>query len=458
MRIGRTLPPTAAPIYFRDIISGLRGVFQGRRELERFKVELREYFGVKHCFLVSSGKAALTLILQALKELYPDRDEVLIPAFTCYSVPSSIVRAGLKVRLCDINPDTLDFDFDQLCNILSQCSHGEAYKNTNELSDNNYELPSLSPQPATSTQPYLNHSDPSAKRSSSEAVLPPYVVSNRLLAIVPTHLFGLPADIDRVRELLGDPQIVIVEDAAQAMGGEWKGKKLGTLGDVSFFSLGRGKALSAVEGGIILTDRADIAEKIEGVLGGILRYSIKDLIRLAFNAVLLAVFLKPRFFWFPKSLPFLKLGETIYDPSFKIRRMSYFQAGLAKGWQKKLKEFKEKRAKNSRRWASFLQEDCMYRYRLENGNLPDLIRFPIRVDNESLRERILRGSEQQGLGIMPAYPDSIDGIQELKDGFQGQRLPISKKTVRKIITLPVHPFITERDVDEIAGLTSKIGN
>ena len=458
MRIGRTLPPAAAPIYFRDIFSGIKALFRGKGELEHFKSELKDYFDAKHCFLVSSGKAALTIILKALQDAHPDRDEVLIPAFTCYSVPSAIVRAGLKVRLCDISPDTLDFDFDQLPKILSQASHAKASRKTNELSATSDEFPSLNPQPATITQPHLNHNDPSAKRSSSEAVLPPCVVSNRLLAIIPTDLFGLPADIEQLRMLVHDPEIIIVEDAAQAMGGEWKGKKLGTLGDVSFFSLGRGKALSAVEGGIILTDRADIAEKIEGVLGGILRYSIKDLIRLAFNAVLLAAFLKPRFFWFPKSLPFLKLGETIYDPSFKIRRMSYFQAGLAKGWQKKLKEFKEKRAKNSRRWASFLQEDCMYRYRLENGNLPDLIRFPIRVDNESLRERILRGSEQQGLGIMPAYPDSIDGIQELKDGFQGQRLPISKKTVRKIITLPVHPFITERDVDEIAGLTSKIGN
>jgi len=120
MRIGRTLPPAASPIYPRDILSGIKGVFRGKRELNRFQSELKEYFGVKHCFLVSSGKAALTLILKALHKIHPDRDEVLIPAFTCYSVPSAIVRAGLKVRLCDISPDTLDFDFNQLDKILAQ--------------------------------------------------------------------------------------------------------------------------------------------------------------------------------------------------------------------------------------------------------------------------------------------------------------------------------------------------
>ncbi len=83
MRVGRTLPPAATPITFKAIVSGFRGIIRGRRELDRFESELKEYFGVEHCFLVSSGKAAFTLILLALKELRPERDEIIIPAFTC---------------------------------------------------------------------------------------------------------------------------------------------------------------------------------------------------------------------------------------------------------------------------------------------------------------------------------------------------------------------------------------
>src|SRR6266850_4621412 len=120
MRIGRTLPPAATPIGVRAIVSGVCGIFRGRRELDRFRSELKEYFGVKHCFLVSSGKAAFTLILLALKELFPHRDDVLIPAFTCYSVPSSVVRAGLRIRLCDLRPDSLDLDFTHLSAMLSE--------------------------------------------------------------------------------------------------------------------------------------------------------------------------------------------------------------------------------------------------------------------------------------------------------------------------------------------------
>lgn len=114
VRIGRTLPPAVAPIGMANIASGILAMFQGESATLSFTNQLKTYFNVKHCFLLSSGKASLTLILQALKELHPDKDEVLIPAFTCYSVPAAIVRAGLKVRICDVEPESLDFDYREL--------------------------------------------------------------------------------------------------------------------------------------------------------------------------------------------------------------------------------------------------------------------------------------------------------------------------------------------------------
>ena len=109
MIIRRTLPPTAAPIYCRDIVNGLVGMLRGGPEIERFESEIREYFGVRHCFTLSSGRAALTVILRALHALHPERTVVVIPAYTCYSVAASIVRASLSICLCDIDARTLDF-------------------------------------------------------------------------------------------------------------------------------------------------------------------------------------------------------------------------------------------------------------------------------------------------------------------------------------------------------------
>ena len=170
MRIGRTLPPAAAPIYPGDILSGIQGLFNGHRELGRFETELKDYFQVKHCFLLSSGKATLSLILQALRDIQPERDEVLIPAFTCYSVPSAIIRSGLRIKLCDINPDTLDFDYDQLSRLLSQSSPAKA-----------------SLEPNKPNQPN-KHNEPKQ----------PNKPMSRLLCIIPTHLFGIPSDIGRI--------------------------------------------------------------------------------------------------------------------------------------------------------------------------------------------------------------------------------------------------------------------
>ena len=192
MRIGRTLPPAAAPIPLYDILRAVPFGFTLPSHHNHLEKELIEEFGQKYCFLVSSGKAALTLILTALKDLYPQRTEVLIPAFTCYSVPAAIKKAGLRVKLCDMAPSSLDFDKDHLQKIIS------------------------------------------ADRQEK-----------KLLCVLVTHLFGCPADYSGIQKIVGS-DIPIIEDAAQAMGEKLNGKKLGTLADAGFFSLGRGKVLSTM--------------------------------------------------------------------------------------------------------------------------------------------------------------------------------------------------------------------
>ncbi|HZW36455.1 MAG TPA: DegT/DnrJ/EryC1/StrS family aminotransferase, partial [Candidatus Deferrimicrobiaceae bacterium] len=159
MRPGRTIPPAAAPVPIRDLFRGVSGLFRGGY-LDPLEDEIKGYFGSRFVFLVSSGKGALVLILRALSSLR-NRRKVVIPAYTCYSVPSAIVKAGLDIALCDVDPDTLDFDYGRL-----------------------------------------------------EAI-----VDEKTLCVVPTHLFGIPSDIDRVRRTCEGKGIFIVEDAAQAMGG-----------------------------------------------------------------------------------------------------------------------------------------------------------------------------------------------------------------------------------------------
>lgn len=397
MRIGRTLPPAAAPIGMGSLASGFAALLAGRRPLERFERELKEHFGVRHCFLVSSGQAAFTLILQALKALSPGRDEVLIPAFTCYSVPASIVRAGLRIRLCDVSPDRVDFDPAQLCAI------------------------------------------PTAK----------------VLAAVPTHLFGLPAEVAGLRKLLRDPGIAIVEDAAQAMGETVEGGKLGTLGDIGFFSLGRGKALSCVEGGVILTNRDDIAAILGGLLARLPRYEAPELLSLILKAVALMVLVRPRLFWLPRSLPFLRLGETIFDPDVPIRRMSSFQAGLAGRWRRQLEALRATRIRNVTRWRAAIDGSGRKESAAVHGRSPGLARLPLRIRDAGARESLLRESRERGLGIMPVYPTSIAAIPQLKGMFSGTAFPAADRCASELVTLPTHPYLTEGDFRTLGSVVSR---
>ena len=391
MRIGRTLPPAAAPFSLKEVLSGLAALFTGESARERFQAELREYYRVPHVFLLSSGKAALAVILQALKELAPERDEVLVPAYTCYSVPAAVTRAGLRVRSCDIDPRTLDFDWGQVEEALA---------------------------------------------------------GGEVLAAVSTHLFGLPADVERLKGLAARHGVAVIEDAAQAMGGELDGRKLGTLGDVALFSLGRGKPLSTVSGGIILTGNGKLAEAISALVKKLPGEGWSDGVLAFCYALALLILLRPCFFWLPRALSFLKLGETVFDPSFDLKRLGSFQAGVAKGWQERLVRLREARLDR----AGLLEKAGFAAPPTLKGARPNLIRFPVLVEDAVTRQRLLKESEEQGLGLSAVYPEAVSGIPELKGRAAGGPAPRAEQVARSLVTLPVHPYVTKRDVELIAGL------
>jgi len=401
MRIGRSLPPAAAPIGLRELAAGFGGMLQGQKALDRFQSELKTYFGVRHCFLVNSGKAAFTLVLLALKELFPGREEVIIPAFTCYSVPSSVARAELRIRLCDLGRDSLDLDFAQLSAMLSGATIGGP------------------------------------------------------LAVVPTHLYGYPSDVPRVRQLIRDAAITIVEDAAQAMGETLEGRKLGTLGDVGFLSLGRGKAFSTVEGGVILTDRDDIAAALSARMSGLPGYGIWGQLRLIAKALGLMTFIHPVLFWLPRALPFLKLGETVFDREFPILRMSAFQAGLALNWDERLRSMRNARKVNTIRWLEILEDIGARGSWFALPQSLGLVRFPIRVRDANRRSVLLRESVEGGAGIVPVYPKSINRLAELKGEIPAQDFPVAEGCARELVTMPTHSYVTQEDVGVIRRLLGR---
>lgn len=387
MRLGRTIPPAAAPVRPQDLLHGLCGVLFGKRYLDALEAELRQYVDVRHVFLVSSGKAALTLILLALKSLSARRDAV-IPAYTCYSVPSAVVKAGLKVTPCDVDPETLDFDYARL-----------------------------------------------------EAVL-----GENTLCVVPTHLFGVPADVSRVQSLCEARGIFVVEDAAQAMGGTSRGRKLGTLGDVGFFSLGRGKNITCGAGGIIVTTSDRIAAAIarlhaalgdRGIIGGVKPF---------LQVLLMAVFIRPALYWIPAALPFLKLGQTCFDTDFPMRRLSGLQAGLLRHWRSRLAESNQVRAATAADLGNGLQSVPPVRRAIA------YLRLPVLVQSREERDRLLSRSHELGLGVSLMYPGPVTEIAELKAECQGSRCPSASRLADRLVTLPTHHLLADRDKQTLREL------
>jgi dTDP-4-amino-4,6-dideoxygalactose transaminase len=399
-------------------MNGIRGAIHGKSEVEQRCREIARYFNADYCYLVSSGKAALYLILEALRKRHPHRREVIIPAFCCYTVPSAIMRAGLKIRLCDIDPVTLDYDYDCLERLVKEYNSGKSDEleksgeETEQRKDDNKK---------TGTQP------------------------KELLAVISVHLFGNTANVERVRELVNDSSVTIIEDAAQVMGAIEDNKKVGTSGDVGFFSLGRGKALSAIEGGVIVTNDAALGEQLDRETGKIPEYSLPDKLKLLFYAFALWVFQRPSCYWLPKSLPFLKIGDTIYDLAFKICKISSFQAGVVRNWQGKLVRFSNLRMIAAQEWSKLKNLMLFAEHLSDTKRQLSLIRYPIRIKNRDAWIELLRLSDAKGLGVMHTYPDSVNAIKALSREFEGLEYPNARNLARQLLTLPVHPLLSEKD-------------
>lgn len=383
IKIRRTIPPSAAPIPGKYLWHGLRGFYQGEKYLYKVEEEIKRYFGAKYVFMVSSGKAALYLILRALKDLHPGKDEVLIPAYTCFSVPSAILKAGLKVSLCDIDPLTLDF---------------------------NYELLRKEINPAT-------------------------------LCILSTHLFGRPADLKRLMDICLEMQLFAVEDAAQAMGGCYGGKKLGTIGDVGFFSLGRGKNITCGSGGIIVTNSDLIAKKLQNEYLNLPGPSAGETIKEFLQVIIMSLFIRPSLYWLPAGMSFLKLGETNFLNDFPVQKLAGAKAGLLEGWRTLLENSNLSRERNSSHFIHELQLP-------QPGESPiPFLRFPYLLTGKGLNEvnRLNSKEKEKVLGISRMYPTPINEILEIHGSFKGLKFPVAKKVAECLLTLPTHQLLMEED-------------
>ena len=277
MRIRRTVPPAAAPVRLTDLGFALAGVLAPERAISARLREIRTYFGVRDAFFASSGTAALTVALQALGGL-SRRSEVVLPAYTCPSVPAAVLKAGLRPVLVDVDPRTFDFDYTALARALT----------------------------------------------------------DETLAVIAHHPFGVASNVDRIRALCRRRGAFVVEDAAQAMGVTSGRRHVGTMGDVGIFSLGRGKSITCGSGGVIVTNSEVIGRALGEASARLRKPTLVDQLKQLAVLTFMAIFLHPRLFWFPAGLKCLKLGQTIFPTNICLKRLSGLQAGFLRTWRQRL--------------------------------------------------------------------------------------------------------------------------
>lgn len=182
---------------------GFDGNRNGHWKAKELEAAINNYYGCKYSQLVSSGTAALTTAMSALGIGYGD--EVICPSFTFVASFEAIISAGAVPVLVDVD-DTLTLD-------------------------------------------------PAAVKAA---------ITPKTKCIMPVHMCGSMADLDALQAICKEHNLILLEDACQAIGGSYKGKKLGTIGDAGTFSFDYVKTMTCGEGGVVMTNREDVYIKSDG--------------------------------------------------------------------------------------------------------------------------------------------------------------------------------------------------
>jgi perosamine synthetase len=388
----RHLAPAGAPIRLPDLARWTRLAIAGGDVAASLRQEFCDRFGVRHSFLTSTGRAGMTLLLRAMRRLAPSqRDEVVVPSYTCYSVAASVVKAGLRPRIVDIAPDTLDYSHDD-----------------------------------------LGRTD-----------------MTRVLAIVATNLYGFPNDLPALSRFARQHGVFLVDDAAQAMGARVGGRSSGTWGDAGLFSFDKGKNVAAIDGGVVVTSSDDLADALRHEAAGLPAAGAGEAAGGVAKALVYFLMLRPWLYWIPNRVPQLELGKTTFTTEFPLTQPCRPLVALGRTMMRHLDEFTRARvATGGALLEAVGRVPGIRTLRAVDGSVPVHLRLPIFVADPEARRRAFVALADAGIGASGSYPASLADVEALQPfiapghaGALGGR-----RIAREIITLPTHAFVRAGDI------------
>ena len=382
--------PVVTPLKFADFRRALSPKTAGESD---FCEVFGDAVGAGSCYLVSSGRAALYIALQVLSR-FSDRRDVIIPAYTCPTVPLSVARAGLRVKLCDISVQTLNLDMDSLSQVGDEDT----------------------------------------------------------LCILATHLFGLPCDIPRAMEIAERHGSFIIEDAAQALGAKYGGKMIGSFGDMSCFSLNRGKNFTTYEGGILACNRAEYDDEMRQAFDDLEKPGMLHSVSTFTKLLGMRMLSGPRAWWFVSKLP-LGFEEQYHSMDFRLAQLSDWQASFALSVLERLDSINQSRIDNAGYLSEHLESlDGLILPEVLDGSEPVYLRFPVIIKDASLRDTIHDELHRCGISASKMYVKSLNRYDYLNEIVPDVECPQAEYVADRILTVPTHPLLTQGDLELIVDV------
>jgi len=367
--------PTIDDAEINEVVATLKSgwITTGPR-VQQLEQMFRDYTGAPHAIALNSATAGLHVALLAL-DLQPE-DEVITSAMTFVATYNTIEQAGARVVPIDVDPKTYNMDI----NLLEKA------------------------------------------------------ITKKTRAIVPVHFTGVAVDLDPVYALAKKYNLRVIEDAAQAVGAEYKGKRLGSFGDICIFSFHPNKNMTTGEGGMLITFDDELARKVK-----VMKFHGID--RDSWNR-------------------FSKTGSQEYDvvmPGFKYNMLD-IQAALGIHQLPKLAGFNEKRAQLAERYFELLKD-------VKGLQLPEVPSyahyhtwhlFTVQVLDMG-RDDFMNALKEQNIGTGLHYQAPfLYSYYRNKYGFNVDQFPNAAALGERIVSLPLCPLLTFEEQDEVVQAIFRI--
>jgi dTDP-4-amino-4,6-dideoxygalactose transaminase len=373
--------------------------------VHQFETSFAAYLGIKNVIGTSMGRTALYAVLKAIE--VKEHDEVIIPAYICEVVPNAIIKAGGTPVLVDINENNFHISLSHLTSLINE----------------------------------------------------------KTRAIIINHPFGVPEKIDEILEIINKQpgKIFLIEDAAQALGAEYKGKKIGSFGDAAIFSLA--KNMINIGGGAVVTNNQVIEESVRKYIHESRELSIVNKVFFGFFSFFDTYSVNSKICYFMNNL-LKKIPNKVmfarnnYDSSLKIPdnlSMSILQAYLAMVQIKTLDKFNIQRTLNEQFLIDELKTcESIGLFESDTSESRHICTwFAIRIKDKKLRESMLKNCAKENIFLHQFWdPIVIPGMSY--GTFEQKTLNNSNERSEQTIVFKMNDRISRNKLREIVIFLKKI--